>query len=402
LSTSPRPEDLSVHDLDVIVVGAGIGGLTAAIALQRAGNRVRVLEQASELRPAGAGISLWSNGVKVLDALGLGDDVAAVGGRMKRMGYRDRHGTPMCEFSLAPLVERVGEHPYPVRRSDLQALLLRALGDAGDGSGDVVRTGQRCVGVDDLGDLVVVRLESGEHLEGDLAVTADGTHSRLRAQVLGRETERTYLGYHNWNGIVPDDAALGDPTSWIMHVGDGRRVSTMPVRDGQYFFFDVPLDDPVPNRDDPQGALRAHFAGWDPLVQRLIEAIDPPGVANVAIHTHEPLNRFAFGRVVLIGDAAHTAAPDLGQGGCMAMEDALVLANFVSTTNLCVADALARFSAERVPRAADIIRRATDRARLAHAYDPDRTAAWYEELRHEDGAGIIDGICKSIESGPCR
>ncbi len=86
----------------------------------------------------------------------------------------------------------------------------------------------------------------------------------------------------------------------------------------------------------------------------------------------------------------------------MAMEDALVLANFVSTTNLGVADALARFSAERVPRAADIIRRATDRARLSHAYDPDRTAAWYEELRHEDGAGIIDGICKSIESGPCR
>ncbi len=253
-----------MHDLDVVVVGAGIGGLTAAIALQRAGNRVRVLEQASELRPAGAGISLWSNGVKVLDALGLGDDVAVVGGRMKRMGYRDQHGTPLCEFSLAPLVERVGEHPYPVRRSDLQALLLRALGDAGDGHGEVVGTGQRCVGVDDLGDRVVVRLESGEHLEGDLVVAADGTHSRLRAQVLGRETERTYLGYHNWNGIVPDDAALGDPTSWMMHVGDGRRVSTMPVRDGQYFFFDVPLDDPVPNRADPRGALRAHFAGVGP------------------------------------------------------------------------------------------------------------------------------------------
>ncbi len=131
----------AVQDLDVIVVGGGIGGLTAAIALQRVGNRVRVLERHTELRPVGAGISLWSNGVKVLDALGLGSEVAAVGGRMARMGYCDASGTQLCEFSLAPLVERVGEHPYPVRRSDLQALLLRAVGS------DVVRTGTRVDGV---------------------------------------------------------------------------------------------------------------------------------------------------------------------------------------------------------------------------------------------------------------
>jgi FAD-dependent urate hydroxylase len=385
-----------VRDLDVIVVGAGIGGLTAALALQRTGHRVRVLDQTRELRPVGAGISLWSNGVKVLDALGLGAEVAAAGGQMKRMGYRDKSGTTLCEFSLDPLVEKVGEHPYPLRRSDLQALLLGAL------SGEVVRTGQRCVGVTDVGDRVVVHLESGERLEGDLAVAADGTHSRLRTHVVGSEVERRYLGYQNWNGLVPDDHALADATTWMMHVGDGRRVSTMPVRDGQYFFFDVPLDDPVPSGRDPRQDLRRHFAGWDPLVQRLIEAIDPAGVANIAIHTHDPIDRFARGRVVLLGDAAHTAAPDLGQGGCLAMEDALVLANFLGTTNISVPDALARYSDERVPRAADILRRATSRAQLSHAHDPARTSEWYEELKDNDGARIIDGICQSILTGPCR
>jgi FAD-dependent urate hydroxylase len=396
----PNPTDstvLAVLDLDVVVVGAGIGGLTTAIALQRTGQRVRVLDQVRELRPTGAGISLWSNGVKALDALGLGPAVAAVGGHMRRMGYRDARGQTLCEFSLDPLVQRVGEYPYPVRRSDLQALLLAALGDG------VVRTGQRCVGVADLGDQVEVALESGERLVADLVIAADGTHSRLREHVVGQATAPTYLGYHNWNGLVPDDLALGDePTSWMMHVGDGRRVSTMPVRDGQYFFFDVPLEDPTPTDRPPREALLAHFAGWDPLVQRLIEGLDPDGVANVIIHSHEPLGCFARGRVALLGDSAHTMAPDLGQGGCLAMEDALVLANFLSTTSLGVGDALARYSAERVPRAADILRRATDRARVSHGFDPDRTAAWYAELRTEDGANIIDGICKSILTGPCR
>jgi FAD-dependent urate hydroxylase len=385
-----------VYDLDVIVVGAGIGGLTAAIALQQSGHRVRVLDQVRQLRPAGAGISLWSNGVKVLDALGLGAELAAVGGRMQRMGYRDQHGTTLCDFSLEPLVERVGEYPYPVRRSDLQALLLAAAGEG------VVGMGRRCVGVDDRGDRVEVQIEGGERLEADLVVAADGTHSRLRAHVLGRETERVYLGYHNWNGLVPDAAALGDPTTWMMHVGDGRRVSTMPVRDGQYFFFDVPLAEPIPSGRPPQAALRDHFAGWNSQVQRLIDAIEPDGVANLAIHTHEPIEHFARGRVALLGDAAHTAAPDLGQGGCMAMEDAVVLSNYLRTTNLSVEDALTRYSGERVPRAADIIRRAADRAGVTHGADPDRTASWYDELAHEDGTSILDGIAKSILTGPCR
>jgi FAD-dependent urate hydroxylase len=385
-----------MRDLDVVVVGAGIGGLTTAIALQRTGHRVRVLEQARELRPTGAGISLWSNGVKVLDALGLGQQIAAVGGRMRRMGYRDKHGDRLCEFSLDPLVARVGERPYPVRRSDLQALLLAAVGEG------VVHTGRRCTGVDDLGDRAVVKLDGGGRFEADLVVAADGTHSRVRDYVVGEPTPRTYLGYHNWNGLVPDNLALGPPTSWTMYVGDGRRVSTMPVRQGQYVFFDVPLDDPVVTGRDPRDVLVEHFAGWDPLVQNLIRGIDPAGVANVAVHTHEPIDRFARGRIALLGDAAHTTAPDLGQGGCLAMEDALVLANFLSTTNVGVADALARYSAERVPRATDIVRRAGDRARLSHGHDPARTARWYAELRDEDGANIIDGICRSILTGPCR
>src|ERR1019366_5680802 len=102
--------------------------------------------------------------------------------------------------------------------------------------------------------------------------------------------------------LVPDELALGEPTSWMMHVGDGRRVSTMPVRDAQYFFFDVPIDDPTPSGGDPKEALRHHFAGGAERVQRWIDGIAPTGVSNVAIHSHEPIERFARGCVVLLGD----------------------------------------------------------------------------------------------------
>ena len=382
-----------MEELDVIVVGGGIGGLTAAAALLQRGHRVRVFDQVRELRPVGAGISLWSNGVKVLDALGLGPDIAAVGGAMERLCYRDRGGQVLCDFSLAPLVERVGEHPYPVRRSDLQALLLRAVGDR-------LTTGARCTAVEDHPDHVVVRTEAGEDLVGDLVVIADGTHSALRAAVVGAPVERTYVGYHNLNGIVPDGLALGPPTSWTVHVGDGQRASTMPVRDGQYFFFDVLLDDPAPSGRDPRDLLREHFAGWGPTVHALIDGLDPAGVAEVAIHTHAPVERFARGRAVVIGDAAHTSAPDLGQGGCLAMEDAWVLATTLTTNNLGVVDALERYSGQRVPRAASIVTRALTRARLTHSQDPERTDAWYAELASEDGSGIIDGISTSILGGP--
>jgi FAD-dependent urate hydroxylase len=392
--------------LDVAVIGGGIGGLTTAIALRQAGHRPSVYEQTVQLRAAGAGISVWSNGVKALNLLGLGPAVDATSGLMDRMAYASRDGEPLCDFSLDPMVSQVGQRPCPISRTVLQALLTDAFGR------DDLHLGTRCVGVETGGTgKASLTLADGTRLDPDVVVAADGTHSVLRDWVVGQPVERRYVGYVNWNGLVDWDPGLAGPNNgpdtWITWVGDGQRVSLMPVGDGRcYFFFDVPLsaDEAVlaegATRPDPRHELTGHFGRWAPPVRRLMEVLDPAGTNRVPIFDHDPLPVFVRDNVALIGDAAHTMSPDLGQGGCQAMEDAVVLTRCLTANTLGVPDALARYQAARQDHTADIVRRARKRSDITHGMDPAKTAAWYGELAVEDGTAIIAGLVQSVLGGP--
>lgn len=386
-----------MEDLNVIIIGAGMAGLTTGIALQQAGYSVTIHDRVKELKPAGAAISLWSNGVKVLNRLGLAKPLAAIGGDMRAVRYLEGFsGETMTDFSLEPLIRKVGQPPYPVSRTDLQNLLLDAVGR------DKVHLVSKLVRLEDEGDQVTAIFEDGRKLPADLLVGADGTHSIVRNHVLGHAVERRYAGYVNWNGLVPISADLGPGHQWSTFVGDGKRVSMMPVAgDRFYFFFDVPLpqDEPA-DRTRIREELSAHFEGWAKPVQRLIGRLDPATTSRVPIHDIAPLERLCRGRVVLVGDSGHSTAPDLGQGGCMAMEGALILANFLKTTNLGIADSLARYEAHRLDRVAGIIDGARKRSDITHGFDPVKTREWYEELRHEDGTVIQNAIAKTILGGP--
>ncbi|MBD2077882.1 FAD-dependent urate hydroxylase HpxO [Phormidium sp. FACHB-592] len=385
-----------MDNLKVIVIGAGMGGLTTGIALQQAGYTVELYDRVRELRPAGAAISLWSNGVKVLNQLGLSQEIASIGGQMDRMAYYSHTGEKLNDFSLLPLIERVGQRPYPVARTDLQQMLLQAFG------AENVRLGMKCVGVEQDATSVTARFENGSTTTGDVLVAADGTHSLLRPYVLGQPLDRRYVGYVNWNGLVPATDELAPPTSWVIYVGEHKRASLMPIADDRfYFFFDVPMSK---EKAQESGELRAElehsFAGWATPVQTLIQCLEPDKTNRVLIHDIEPLETLVRGRVALLGDSAHGAAPDLGQGGSQAIEDAFVLTNCLKTTTLSVADALQHYEADRKERVADIITRARKRADMIHGKDPAKTQKWYEELKYDDGTETIDGIAKTILTGP--
>jgi FAD-dependent urate hydroxylase len=385
-----------MDNLKVVIIGAGMGGLTTAIAMRQAGYEVEIYDRVSQLRPAGAGISLWSNGVKVLNRLGLSKEIAAIGGQMERVTYYSQMGEKLTDFSLQPLIDRVGQRPYPVARTDLQSMLLDVFG------AENVQLNSKCVAVEQDADSVTAIFEDGRKATGDVLIAADGTHSITRSYVLGHAVERRYVGYVNWNGLVPASDDLAPKDSWAIYVGEHKRASMMPVGgDRFYFFFDVPLPKgTVSSPETYREELSSFFKGWADPVQTLIQRLDPVKTNRVEIHDIEPLTTLVRDRVALLGDAGHSTAPDLGQGGCQAIEDALVLATYLQTTNISVVDALKRYESARCDRVADVINRARKRSNMTHGKEPEKTQQWYEELKHEDGTDILDAISRTILAGP--
>lgn len=383
--------------MNVVIIGAGMGGLTTGIALKKFGHQVRIFEQTEKILPVGAAISLWSNGVKCLNYLGLTDKIAKLGGQMDDLAYVDGlTGDVMTQFSLLPLIEEVGQRPYPVARADLQNMLMDEFGR------DQIYLGKKMVSLGDKTDYVEVHFADGSSTQADLLIGADGTHSMTRAYVLGQQVHRRYAGYVNWNGLVEISEDLAPAQQWTTYVGEGKRASLMPVADGKfYFFLDVPLPAGLDNnRDEYKKLLKQYFVDWCQPVQQLIERLDPQKTNRVEIHDIEPFTQFYKGRVVILGDAAHSTTPDIGQGGCQAMEDAIYLARSLQINTLGLEDALRRYQNKRNERANELVLRARKRCDVTHMKDEAVTQAWYEELRREQGGHIMQGIISNIVGNP--
>ena len=383
--------------MEIAIIGAGMGGLTTGIALKKFGHQVTIYEQAEQILPMGAAISLWSNGVKCLNYLGLTDQVAKLGGQMDHLAYMDGlTGDVMTQFSLHPLIEEVGQRPYPVSRSDLQNMLMDEFGR------ENIHLGKRMLSFTEANDVVTVQFADGSQIQTELLVGADGTHSITRAYVLGEQVERRYAGYVNWNGLVDISEDYAPADQWTTYVGEGKRVSLMPVADHRfYFFFDVPL--PVGlenNRSQYKSLLKEYFAGWCPQVQTLIDNINEQKTNRVEIHDIEPFAQFYKGRVVIVGDAAHSTTPDIGQGGCQAMEDAIYLSRALQINTLGLEDSLKRYQNKRNERANELVLRARKRCDITHMKDEAVTKEWYEELRKEQGPHIMKGIISNIIGNP--
>ena len=383
--------------MEITIIGAGMAGLTTGIALKKFGHQVTIYEQAEQILPVGAAISLWSNGVKCLNYLGLTEQVEKLGGKMDNLAYIDGlTGDVMTQFSLYPLIEEVGQRPYPVSRAELQNMLMDEFGR------EDIHLAKKMISFVEEGERVKIQFADGSEIESDLLVGADGTHSITRAYVLGEQVERRYAGYVNWNGLVDvsDDYAAAD--QWTTFVGEGKRVSLMPVANNRfYFFFDVPLAVGLENdRSQYKALFKQYFKGWCEPVQKLIDAVDVQKTNRVEIHDIEPFANFYKGRVVIGGDAAHSTTPDICQGGCQAMEDAIYLARSLQINTLGLQDSLRRYQNKRNERANELVLRARKRCDVTHMKDEAVTREWYEELRKEQGNHIMKGIISNIVGNP--
>jgi salicylate hydroxylase len=367
----------------VIISGAGIAGLATALALRQRGVAVTVLEQASELREAGAGLQIAPNGSRVLQALGLGQAVEAVAceAAAKEVRLWDS-GRRWPLFDLGDDARaRFGAPYWMLHRGDLQQVLTAALEAAAPGA---LHTGVRVERTETLGDAVRVTAADGRVFEADVMVAADGVHSAQRRAVFG-EGSPDFTGLMAWRAVVPTARLAPDLCTpvGVNWVGPGGHVVTYPLRRGELLNVVAIVEKPEWRGESWSDAgtrdeVHRDLAGWHVDLHRLIDAMDTP--FRWALLSRPPLPGWLEGRSVLIGDAAHPSLPFLAQGANMALEDALLLARCLTELDHA-ATALARFVALRLPRTSRIVQGAADNTQRFHnplLADPASAAAYID------------------------
>jgi salicylate hydroxylase len=364
-----------------LIVGAGIGGLAAAIALRQAGVDAHVYEQAAELHEVGAGIQLSPNATRVLVRLGLGEALAGVGSRPEAIEHRRwQDGRVLLRQPLGELCERTFGAPYyHVYRPDLLGVLSGALPPG------VVHLGHRCVAVTERQDSVEARFDNGATVSGDAIIGADGIHSMLRATLVGPESPH-FSGSIAYRGLVPAERLrhLDLPRSSTAWLGPGRHFVHYYVAGGRLLNF-VAI---VPARDwrveswsatGEVSAALAEFEGWHPDVGAIISAAER--THRWGLYDRDPLTTWSSGRVALLGDAAHAMLPFLAQGACQAVEDAAVLTKWLTAASAtAIPDALQHYQASRQPRVWQVQRISRQNATTYHLPDGEaqreRDAKW--------------------------
>ncbi len=304
----------------IVIIGGGIGGLTAAVALARRGLAAEVYEQAPVLKEVGAGVGLWPNALAALEPIGLSGKVAQLAVPAVSQGIRRSDGTWLMCIRAEAMDKRFGAGFVLVHRAELQQLLAAELDPA------AIHLGARCTGLEATGRGVIARFADGREVQADVLVGADGVHSVVRAALFGPASLR-YRGYTTVRSITPAGSVplpRDSTESW----GQGARFGFGPATGERIVWYAVwnaqaGMDDGA----DAAQRLRTLFGSWHDPIPAIVDATPENALIRNDIYDRWPARTWARGQVALVGDAIHPMTPDLAQGACQAIVDATTLAD---------------------------------------------------------------------------
>ena len=340
-----------------LIIGAGPGGLTAAIALGRVGIEVALFERAPALGMVGGALGVQCNALRALMGIGIGDRVMQAGPEIRAQEFYDGHGKLLFRLPQGDVSDAFGTPSICVLRSDLQLALVDSLDDG------VLRLGSECTGVEQDADGVTAHFADGRSERGALLIGADGGRSVVRKHVYGDgDKPQRYSGFTTWRAVVQLNGGLLPQDSIRGYVGSGKQFVMFPPG-GERIYWGA-LNAEPPGGTDPTGRvhdiLRAHLRGFPSALGNLVEATPESAIDRTDIYDRNPETTWVKGRVVLLGDAAHQTTPFIGQGAGITMEDSVSLAKELALTDRLrdqrmLAEALGSYERARIPRCAKVV-----------------------------------------------
>ncbi len=360
----------------ILILGAGIGGLTSAIALSRAGFRVEVFERARELREVGAGVALWSNAMAALQQIGMEPPVRQAGAPLDVALLLSWDGRDLGALPIQEVAQELGlPRSVGIHRPSLQKVLLEGC------EGIPIHTDRGGVSFEDRGDRVVLRLADDSEVTGSLLIGADGVRSVVRAQLRGDDPEPDFTGSVAWRGIVESNGAV-EPGISLTAWGTGRRIGIFEVDEERVCWYVVGKA-PASQKEAPgvQERLVAHVAGCGVPIAGLIERTPEDCIVRSDLLVRPPNPVWGRGRVTLVGDSAHVMAPTLAQGAAQAIEDAVALARLLREASDPV-QALRRYEELRHPRTRFLVEKSLMYQRIASWENPLAVRLRDTFLRH--------------------